>query len=67
MERMMESMREMGMGGSLYSRDDLGDMMGGVDEYDSDREGEEGEYDGRSGDGYSNSDGAGMMNEDYEL
>ena len=50
----MESMREMGMGGSLYSRDDLGDMMGGVDEYDSDS------------DGYSNSD-TGLMNEDYEL
>ena len=32
MDRMMESMRAMGMGGSLYSRDDLGDMMGMDDE-----------------------------------
>jgi hypothetical protein len=28
MERLMANMRAMGMGGSLYNRDDLGDMMG---------------------------------------
>jgi hypothetical protein len=28
MERLMENMRAMGMGGSLFNRDDLGDMMG---------------------------------------
>lgn len=34
MDRMMANMRAMGMGGSLYSRDDVGEMMGfdGMDE-----------------------------------
>lgn len=42
MERMMASMRAMGMGGSLYSRDDLGDMMG-MDEDDLAEMGDAGE------------------------
>lgn len=39
MERMMANLQEMGMGGSLYNRDDLGDMMGGVEDYDEDEMG----------------------------
>lgn len=38
----MASMRAMGMGGSLYSRDDLGDMMG-IDEDDLAEMGDAGE------------------------
>lgn len=39
MERMMASMAAMGMGGSLYNRDDLGEMMGGLDDYDQEEAG----------------------------
>lgn len=28
MERMLEHMKSMGMGGSLYNKDDMGEMMG---------------------------------------
>lgn len=38
MERMLEEMKAMGMGGSLYNKDDLGEMMG-MDSYDDDEEG----------------------------
>lgn len=34
MERMMENMRAMGMGGSLYNKEELGEMMGMDDEDD---------------------------------
>ena len=37
MERMLEHMKSMGMGGSLYNKDDLGDMMG-MDGYEDENE-----------------------------
>ncbi len=37
MERMLEEMKAMGMGGSLYNKDDLGEMMG-MDGYDDEEE-----------------------------
>ena len=38
MERMLEQMKAMGMGGSLYNKDDLGEMMG-MDGYDEEEDG----------------------------
>ena len=53
----MASMKAMGMGGSLYSKDDLGDMMGGGDDEgdDADDESEDVEEVERGGaDSYAN-------------
>ena len=48
MERMMASMKAMGMGANMYSKDDLGAMMGGGGgDYDDDE-------DERMGDPYAN-------------
>lgn len=48
MERMLEHMKSMGMGGSLYNKDDLGEMMGDMDGYEDEQGGQS---DGTQGEG----------------
>lgn len=57
MERMLENMKAMGMGGSLYNKDDLGDLMG-MDGYE-----DEEDFGGMSGAGGAPDNSGG----DYEL
>lgn len=39
MEKMLESMKAMGLGGSLYNKDDLSGMMQNKDDYEDEYEG----------------------------